>query len=97
MASNVQADPAVRGNDTGGIISWSCENEVAAPELAAGHCAWYGKYPRITGVHRQYGDYISFHCLWSPHIARYQIPAIRLRDTCVVQMREGHAVVRVLD
>ncbi len=57
------------GNDTGGIISWSCENEAMAPQIAAAYCARWDKYPRITSVHRQYGDYIAFNCLWSPYAA----------------------------
>src|SRR4249920_1926973 len=32
------------GNDTGGIISWSCENEAAAPQIAARYCARWDKY-----------------------------------------------------
>ena len=73
-----------RGNDTGGIIPWSCENEALAKQIATDHCAWYDKYPRITGVDRQPGNYISFNCLWNPQIARYQLPAVRVRSTCVI-------------
>jgi hypothetical protein len=71
-----------RGNDTGGIIPWSCENEADARDIAAAYCASWNKYPRITSVHRQYGDYIAFVCLWSPHVNRYAIPAVRTRDEC---------------
>jgi hypothetical protein len=71
-----------QGNDTGGIISWSCENEALARDIAAAHCARFGKFHRITGVHRQYGDFISFNCLWNPRIARFAIPAVRTRATC---------------
>ena len=39
-----------RGNDTGGIIPWSCENEAAAQEFAGAFCARYGKFHRITSV-----------------------------------------------
>jgi hypothetical protein len=73
------------GNDTGGIISWSCENEAAALAIAAEHCAWHNKYPRITSVHRQYGDFIAFQCLWDPRTARYSIPAVRTRSVCAAQ------------
>jgi hypothetical protein len=73
----------VKGNDTGGIIAWSCENEVAAPQIAAAHCAGWGKYPRISSVHRQYGDYIAFNCLWNPRMARYALPAVPTRSACV--------------
>src|SRR5262245_7873097 len=75
-------DTYVKGNDTGGIISWSCEAEAAAPAIAAEHCARWDKYPRITSVHRQYGDYISFNCLWNPRMARYALPAVRTRAVC---------------
>jgi hypothetical protein len=74
-----------RGNDTGGIIPWSCENEAVAQQAAAGFCARYRKYSRITGVNRQYGDYISFNCLWSPNIGRYALPPVAMRTACVGQ------------
>ena len=48
------------GNDTGGIIPWSCENEAMAQQAAAAYCARWDKYHRITSVHRQYGDFIAF-------------------------------------
>ena len=70
------------GNDTGGIISWSCENEAMAQQIAAEYCARWDKYHRITSVHRQYGDYISFNCLWSPHVNRYALPAVATRNFC---------------
>jgi hypothetical protein len=84
-APGAQAQTYVKGNDTGGIISWSCENEAAALSIAAEHCAWHNKYPRITSVHRQYGDYIAFQCLWDPRTARYAIPAVRTRSVCAAQ------------
>ena len=74
--------PVYRGNDTGGIIPWSCENEVDAREIAGAFCAGCDKFARITSVHRMYGDYIAFNCLWRPDIARYQIPAVRTRSSC---------------
>ena len=81
--SGAQADDTfVKGNDTGGIIAWSCEAEAAARAIAAEHCAWYGKGYRITGVHRQPGENISFHCLWNPHIARIQLPPVGVRSYC---------------
>ncbi len=69
-------------NDTGGIISWSCENEAMAQQIAADYCARWDKYHRITSVHRQYGDYIAFQCLWSPYKNRYAIPAVPTRTAC---------------
>jgi hypothetical protein len=73
------------GNDTGGIIPWSCENEAVAPQAVAGYCARFNKYPRITGVNRQYGDYISFSCLWAPNVERYARPAVAMRTACIGQ------------
>ena len=71
-----------RANDTGGIIPWSCENEAMAQQIAGAYCARWDKYHRITSVHRQYGDYIAFNCLWSPYIARYALPAVATRLSC---------------
>jgi hypothetical protein len=79
--------PVYRGNDTGGIIPWSCENEADAREIAGAFCAGYGKFARITSVHRMYGDYIGFNCLWRPDIARNQIPAVRTRSSCNADAR----------
>jgi len=56
------------GNDTGGIIPWSPLTEQHRWEIAAKHCAWYRKYPQITSVYRQYGNYIGFRCLFGPPI-----------------------------
>jgi len=70
------------GNDTGGIIPWSCENEAWAQQIAGEYCARWNKYHRITSVHRQYGDYIAFSCLWSPYVNPYALPAARTRISC---------------
>jgi hypothetical protein len=67
-----------KGNDTGGIIPWSPDTELQARGLADAFCGTYGKYGRITGVHRQYGDYISFNCLWDPSAARFALPEVRV-------------------
>ena len=75
-------NPVWHGNDTGGIIPWSCEAEAWAPRAAAGYCAQFNKYARITGVHRQYGDYISFNCMWAPNVERYARPAVATRTAC---------------
>lgn len=69
-------------NDTGGIIPWSCENEAMARQVAAAYCARWDKYYRITSVHRQYGDFIAFACLWSPTVNPYALPAVSTRSTC---------------
>jgi hypothetical protein len=81
-ASVAQAQMQVRGNDTGGIIPWSCENEAMAQDWAGAFCAGYGKFHRVTSVQRYPGQYIGFHCLWRPDIARFQIPAVRTRSAC---------------
>jgi hypothetical protein len=84
-----------RGNDTGGIIPWSCENEADARAIAAAHCARYDKYARITSVKRQYGDYIGFNCLWRRGIAPYQIPAVGTRRACYSHARAPRLYPRV--
>ena len=62
----IAAGPAAayvwRGNDTGGIIPWSVENERLAPESASAHCAQWGKYARITDGIREPGYFINFIC-----------------------------------
>jgi hypothetical protein len=80
LSSSAQAQ--IKGNDTGGIMPWSCETELHAPEWTAQFCAGYGKYSRITSVHREYGEYIAFNCLWTPYVAPYALPAVRTRDAC---------------
>jgi hypothetical protein len=75
-------------NDTGGIIPWSCENEAIAQRVAAAYCARWDKYHRIISVHRQYGDFIGFACLWAPNINRYAIPAVATRSTCPYERLE---------
>lgn len=61
---------AVKGNDTGGIISWTPENQVAAQGIADDHCVRYGKYAKITSIAPHPGDYIAFVCerpgTWGP-------------------------------
>ena len=93
--SAIAQETFVKGNDTGGIISWSCEAEAAAREIAAEHCARFDKYHRITSVHRRYGDYITFQCLWNPNIARFQVPAVGARTVCMARAY-GNPAVRTL-
>jgi len=38
-------------------------------------------------VTRRYGDYISFNCLWSPYVARYDLPAVPTRSYCAEERR----------
>jgi hypothetical protein len=83
------------GNDTGGIIPWSCENEAMAQHIAAAYCARWDKYHRITSVHRQYGDYIGFNCLWSPYVNPYALPAVPTRMTCVYERPRPRPLVKI--
>jgi hypothetical protein len=83
LGAAAHAQPYIyHGNDTGGIIPWSCENEAMAQQAAAAYCARWDKYHRITSVHRQYGDFIAFSCLWSPYINPYALPAVPTRYSC---------------
>jgi hypothetical protein len=75
----------VHANDTGGIIPWSCENEAMARRVTAEYCARWQKFPRITGVNRQYGDYISFNCLWAPDVGRLNLPAVAVHSVCAAE------------
>jgi hypothetical protein len=97
-ASAFAGEPFVRSNDSGGIISWSCEAEANARAIASYECARFDKYPRITSVHRRYGDYIGFQCLWNPRIATYQIPPVGTRASCAAHFhhRRGR-IVKALD
>ena len=57
-----------KGNDTGGIIPWSPENEQMAHQIAQGNCDFYRKYAVLRTMHRAYGDYISYDCVFPrPH------------------------------
>lgn len=58
------------GNNTGGIIPWSPENEFNMRDIAQAGCARYHKFAVITVVTRRYGDYITYECRWNPHDRR---------------------------
>jgi hypothetical protein len=81
-AQTVVGPRVYHGNDTGGIIAWSCQNEALAQEIARDYCARWDKYHRIVSVHRVYGDFIGFACLWSPRVNPYALPAVRTRAYC---------------
>jgi len=53
-----------KGNDTGGIIPWSPENEARAFEIASAQCARWNKYPLATSIFRMPGSYIGYRCVW---------------------------------
>jgi hypothetical protein len=62
LTACVGPGPGLTGNDTGGIIAWSPENQPVARDWAADHCARYNKSARITSIHAKNGDYIAFSC-----------------------------------
>jgi hypothetical protein len=55
-----------KGNDTGGIIPWSPDNERNSFAIATAQCARWNKFPVATSIHRQPGDYIAYTCVWEP-------------------------------
>ena len=62
LAGCAGAGPGLTGNDSGGIIPWSPENQAAARDWATEHCAYYGKVAHMQPITRRYGQYISFTC-----------------------------------
>lgn len=62
----VGPNAGVTGNDTGGIVPWSPDNDRYAREIADQHCAGYNKYGRVTSKVRQPGHYIAWSCTWKP-------------------------------
>jgi hypothetical protein len=60
--SAAQAQPYITGNDTGGMIPWTPENQRYAVAASQDHCAYYGKVAYLTSIYRQYGNYIGFAC-----------------------------------
>ena len=57
-----------KGNDTGGIIPWSPENEKNAFAIAESNCKFWNKYPVATSISRVPGDYIGYTCVWDPPV-----------------------------
>jgi hypothetical protein len=60
--------PGLTGNDTGGIIQWTPDIEPFYRDIAAAHCARWNRLAGITSVHRTYGDYIGFQCIYDRRI-----------------------------
>ena len=56
--------PGLTGNDTGGIIQWTPETDQIYNDIAAAHCARWNRFVGITSVHRAYGEYIGFQCIY---------------------------------
>lgn len=63
-AAHADTVPPFKGNDTGGIISYSLVGQTDIRALAANHCAQYNKVPKLLGTQAYYGGYISFACRW---------------------------------
>ena len=59
--------PAIKGNDTGGIIAYPLAQQSDVRQLAVAHCAQSGKVVKFLAVDPQYGGYISFACRWVPY------------------------------
>jgi hypothetical protein len=62
LAGCAYVGPGLTGNDSGGIIPWSPENQAHARDWAMQHCAYYGKVAHMEPIYRRYGQYISFTC-----------------------------------
>jgi hypothetical protein len=60
--------PRVTGNNTGGIIPYSPAIERHYRDIAAYHCARWGRLAHVTSVSRRYGDYVSFVCIDKPWV-----------------------------
>lgn len=56
--------PGLTGNDTGGIIQWTPDTNLVYRNIAAAHCARWSRFASITSVHRGYGEYIGFQCIY---------------------------------
>lgn len=69
--------PAFTANDTGGIIAWPLAQTVNAKQLAADHCASYGKVMRPLASQRTYGGYISFSCVWPRPVRSVHVLRVR--------------------
>jgi len=57
-----------KGNDTGGIIPWTPENELNAFDIATAQCARWYKFPVATSILRMPGNYIAYKCVWDPPV-----------------------------
>jgi hypothetical protein len=54
--------PTVTGNYTGGIFPYRPAVPGTYQEIAESFCARYGRLAKVTSIHRNYGDYVSFVC-----------------------------------
>lgn len=53
-----------KGNDSGGIIPWSPDNEANAFAIASAQCGRWNKFAVATSIFRMPGDYIGYKCVW---------------------------------
>jgi hypothetical protein len=58
--------PSFKANDTGGIIAYQQASQIDVRQIAADHCAYYGKVAKFLAADPQYGGYISFACRQAP-------------------------------
>jgi hypothetical protein len=56
--------PGLTGNDNGGIIQATPDTIRTYKEIAVAHCGQWNRYAGITSVHRVYGNYIGFRCVF---------------------------------
>jgi hypothetical protein len=89
LLMGVSVHAQMRGNDTGGSIPWSADNEMEAHQIAAEYCARWEKYHRITSIHRRDGDFIKFSCLWKPDADRYAQPRLRTWRADLAEARDS--------
>jgi hypothetical protein len=64
---DIDTVPALKGNDTGGIIAFDLASQYDARQIAVKHCAKYGKVAKFLAVDPQEGGYVSFACRWVPY------------------------------
>ena len=58
--------PAVTGNDTGGIFPYSPDVQPIYHQIAGDYCARWGRFAKVTSIHRVYGEYVGFVCYDRP-------------------------------
>jgi hypothetical protein len=76
-----------KSNDTGGIIPWTPENERNAFAIADEQCSRHNKFPVASSIHRVYGDYIAYRCVWEK--PRYNVRRYNPRLDEAVDMTVG--------
>jgi hypothetical protein len=58
--------PAVTGNDTGGTFPYSPDVQPIYHQIAGDFCARWGRFAKVTSIHRVYGEYVGFVCYDRP-------------------------------